>query len=385
MKDYDVLNFLCDFDIVSLCETWIHSDSQEPFITGYKLFSQYRTRGNAPRRHGGICVFVRNSIEKYFRQLKSESQNILWLLFEPNELPDSQILICSLYHVPANSPYANESILDIVSNEMQSFSFQYGVNLILLLGDLNGRTATEPDFDAPNQYVAGPDIPVPEPRANKDPVYNARGRELLAFCKANGLMIVNGRAGADRGVGNLTCIKYNGSSLVDYLLINENSFGNIIEFEVTPRSESDHFPLTFTISTTDVNKTDAALGQNYIHNENTYSKVRWKADRLDEFQLSLGSEKSQDCIGLVNRAIDDGNLQQAAKSLCDLMWFCCETMISKPPRSNMHDKTIGNQPWYDQECTLSKSKLNKSLKDFRRNRSDDNLKDFLEKKQHLKT
>ncbi len=42
-------------------------------------------------------------------------------------------------------------------------------------------------------------------RISKDKVINRTGRSLINICKETDILIVNGRIGADKGVGNFTC------------------------------------------------------------------------------------------------------------------------------------------------------------------------------------
>ena len=44
--------------------------------------------------------------------------------------------------------------------------------------------------------------------------YNSSGTDLIEFCNETGFVILNGRVGKDKNVGELTRINYNGSSVV---------------------------------------------------------------------------------------------------------------------------------------------------------------------------
>ena len=70
---------------------------------------------------------------------------------------------------------------------------------------------------------------------------NSFGHKLLDMYKSTGLRIVNGRIGEDRGIGNLTCITANGTSLVDYVLRDIQLFNIFCHFKVCDTNEfSDH-------------------------------------------------------------------------------------------------------------------------------------------------
>jgi len=47
------------------------------------------------------------------------------------------------------------------------------------------------------------------PRISQDKSVNMHGRQLVDICVNTGLQIVNGRVGADRGIGSFTCFTDN--------------------------------------------------------------------------------------------------------------------------------------------------------------------------------
>ena len=46
------------------------------------------------------------------------------------------------------------------------------------------------------------------------------------------MMILNGRSGKDRGVGNFTCNSYNGKNVVDYLISDNSLTDKLLTFEM---------------------------------------------------------------------------------------------------------------------------------------------------------
>ena len=76
-----------------------------------------------------------------------------------------------------------------------------------------------------------------------------RGRGLVDICKATGVVILNGRKTGEL-YGKYTCFQWNGSSTVDYVLVNENLYDNIVLFKVGKFISwiSDHCAIHFQIS-----------------------------------------------------------------------------------------------------------------------------------------
>jgi len=84
-------------------------------------------------------------------------------------------------------------------------------------------------------------------RANSDHVTDSHGRRILDSCKVTDLRIGNGRLHNDIH-GELTFHSHNGTSPLDYLLLNSNDFQHISHFQIDNVSEfSDHCGLSFSI------------------------------------------------------------------------------------------------------------------------------------------
>ena len=112
---------------------------------------------------------------------------------------------------------------------------QYGLPVVLI-GDFNARTDLVSDFIEIDKCVAeicGVNTTEDEVfcdksklqlfgietrRFNNDKTVNNNGYKLMDLCRNHDLKIVNGRFGLDSGLGKYTCIKPNGSSVVDYAI-----------------------------------------------------------------------------------------------------------------------------------------------------------------------
>ena len=72
---------------------------------------------------------------------------------------------------------------------------------------------------------------------------------MIQFCKSSGLRIANGRIGSDKDLGQFTCLGKKGNSVVDYFLLDQNSFDLISEFCIGDISDfSDHTTLNIAIA-----------------------------------------------------------------------------------------------------------------------------------------
>ncbi len=144
---------------------------------------------------------------------------------------------------------------------------------LCLVGDCNARTADASDyliFDKEICIEAGlesnsndfmlsaeqlQELNIPLYRANKDIKSDQKGELLIDLCKSSGLMIVNGRVGRDKGVGNTTCSKVTkkgvSKSNIDYAIASTMLFHQITDFyvDIFDVNLSDcHSPISITLN-----------------------------------------------------------------------------------------------------------------------------------------
>ena len=104
----------------------------------------------------------------------------------------------------------------------------------MIQGDLNAKTGSLEDTITPDKsdelFELQIDRP-PKKRNSRDSAVNPRGNELLDMCKSLDLNIINGRRTGDL-FGDFTCFKWNGNSVVDYLLTSSSILQNVPLFRV---------------------------------------------------------------------------------------------------------------------------------------------------------
>ena len=121
----------------------------------------------------------------------------------------------------------------------------------MIQGDLNAKTGILEDTISPDKSDELFELSLNKPppmRNSQDSAVNFRGNELVDMCKSLDLNIVNGRKTGDL-FGSYTCFQWNGSSVVDYLIVSSSVFQNVPLFKVgefTPWL-SDHCPTYFSL------------------------------------------------------------------------------------------------------------------------------------------
>ena len=171
----------------------------------------------------------------------------------------NDIYLGNVYIVPENSAYLRDDEFYILYQHIEKIPDN---SEVLLCGEYNAQTGEVPDFEA---HVFGTNgdlenLLPPEDKENHRIVeylfkidmlnrhsmdgnlVNKHGRQLIEFCKATGMLILNGRLGRDRGIGCFTRDDTTGRSVVDYAII-------IDYFEVLHKfPESDHRPVSLSLT-----------------------------------------------------------------------------------------------------------------------------------------
>ena len=157
-----------------------------------------------------------------------------------------------IYFPPGNSTREKKTGLDHFQ-ALQETTKKIGSDHIILMGDFNARTKNlqdtltseknEEDLDQ-----AGFFSKIETHRANQDQTINPYGRMLTEYCIATQSFIANGRTIGDLK-GKYTCHEHNGSSTVDYAVINETLTDRVQSFQVLdPDTGSDHSAIRLNIT-----------------------------------------------------------------------------------------------------------------------------------------
>ena len=199
---------------------------------------------------------------------------------------------------------------------MQNKDFHF-----ILLGDLNSRTASRPDFiinDTDNRYVPLPDDYLPDldlgPRVSCDRVTNENGQKLLDLCRGCSIRIWNGRLYEDKDKGNFTCITSRGQSVVDYVISSPDVFNLVTNFKVhDPSIFSDHCQLPFELK---------APRQNTIEIKqlpNCTNKIKWKQEFENDYIAQLSDVTTTDKLDKIVRLINDQQLHPSLQTVNNIV------------------------------------------------------------------
>ena len=170
---------------------------------------------------------------------------------------DNAFLVCP-YMRPSTSP-RNILLTGIDTFELLSdkLSELYNKGDIILIGDMNARTGNLTDIELDSDVEDDENLLYTEINAitsddltqnnmlinrhSEDKGYNSYGKRLVELCKVGNMVMLNGRAGSDKGIGKLTFNNHRGTSVNDYVLCTKNVLNNVDDFCVSdPNVFSDH-------------------------------------------------------------------------------------------------------------------------------------------------
>ena len=371
-----------------MCETWAKDKSSfSNSVDNYRAYSVVRPfQANLKGKgHGGSIAFVKSKLAKYVSVIPSQSCNVLWISIHRGV---SKLLFGCVYFAPeySTTEYSRELLFDILQQELIRIKSEQSPTETYICGDFNGRTAAlsadTSDITIGTEVIYEGEIT--PPRSSQDKVINKRGKELLSFCSTSNMAIANGLVDQDENIGHFTYYVSNtGSSVVGYLLVENNSFKSVSYFEIGDQHESDHFPLLFNITNSDTTKINTNSLEELLNNKTTLAPKRiiWRENQSELFVNKLNSEHVSNQLSDITLLCRDLKLEDAATKLTNIMFHCADSMVLK---SKTHVNKV-KQPWYDKECKTCKQELNSRLRTIRNRRDKDSLSCYLSSKSAYKS
>ena len=359
----DVQTFASSYDILGLVET--HADQNSNLeIKNYKCYTKNRSRIGS-KNSGGLAIYIsRKFINKGISYFPTKSENIIWCRIDKKAFNLAKdIFLGTTYLSPRN--YENTHNLDLINELEQEISQVIDKGDIIIQGDLNARTGEAQEYVdlTDSKFLNVPDNDMEDlpkiQRRSEDKIIDHRGKSLIDLCTANDLMIVNGRKIGDFQ-GKKTCFQYNGSSMVDYIIVNINLFKEIkyLKVEELKPHLSDHCAVTYMLhcneTTTTVPKTPATKIKTFPH-----KNLIWNNDAESNLKEILQSTTVQQHLNNIVENYDDS--YSTSKMTEDFT----EVLINASRKAGIKYQTSGkkqnnskqNQAWFDKECIAEKHKL----------------------------
>ena len=208
-------------------------------IPGFTTFTACRNKHKNARKHsGGVAILVRNCFVPGI-EIKRSSSDLIWAKFEKSFFGLHDDLYVGVVYISPQNSICTRDLSEKVWEELESDVGKYSrLGKVMVLGDFNSRTGalqTDHIVHDDSQYTPTDGNYLSDEkllhRNSLDKNVNEFGRRLLDLCKTSRLRIANGRVLGDT-CGNLTCFQWNGCSVVDYCLAEEDLLGAVEYFKV---------------------------------------------------------------------------------------------------------------------------------------------------------
>ena len=356
--DPDFLSEINKSDIIGISETHIFDEIlSELDIPGFKRIS-YKNRKklkNANKTSGGIAVFAKNNIAKYLEPFKTHNEDIIWIkLKKKYHKLSNDLFIGTVYVSGENNTKSIGEKIKKLSADIETIKATRGD--IIIQGDFNARTANTKDFVEYDKHDKLSEIDCVEffdipPRCSEDKIQNVNGKELLELCKAYNLCIMNGRKTGDH-IGNFTSFQPGGNSVIDYAVVSQSLFQNVLTFNVGEFYPwiSDHCAIHLNIDIKE-NLDDETLDASSTTPVPT--TWHWDDESAEKLENFLKGNEAKDLIDQISRSSDGEKMACDISSLLTYAADSCELKRRKQGPKMKH----GNSPWFDKECIDLKNSI----------------------------
>lgn len=177
---------------------------------------------NAKRGAGGVAVIYKKIDKTWHQSIDALHQDMVWLVLDADFfcLPRN-IYIGFVYIPPADSnilSYTDQDYLVTLEHQIARFISK---GEVMVVGDMNARTENLAQNNETNSVhvTINESVTISEPQRNsRDNKINEHGRALYELCQSSSMLIMNGHHAGDNP-GSFTCVRPQGSSVVDYALV----------------------------------------------------------------------------------------------------------------------------------------------------------------------
>ena len=249
-------DLLDKMDICGVSETWLNTQkADEISVPGFNFYPFNRKTFKGAIR-GGVGIFIKKELKKYVKiRLDLSNENFLWCKIKKEYIGYREDLyICMVYIPPECSTREIREKMDHFKI-LENTTSKIDSDNIILLGDFNARTQTlddtitksKGDDSLPTQFYSK----VTSKRCNQDLSRNKYGQKLTEYCIASGMYIANGRTLGDLQ-GKKTCFQSNGTSTVDYAIVNDKLSSKVLKFQVLDPYISDHSPIIIQVRSANI-------------------------------------------------------------------------------------------------------------------------------------
>ncbi|XP_011884026.1 PREDICTED: golgin subfamily A member 6-like protein 22, partial [Vollenhovia emeryi] len=335
-KDREFWRDLEKWDAIVMMETWVEEKGwgkvrdrlPEGFIWRMQAAVKKNKKGRAA---GGMMIGIRKEVTITDTEREEESEGVM---IGKVKLDKKIIRVVGAY---VNGDM--ERKLSILEGWMEQK--EEGVKTIIG-GDFNARTGEEGEKES----IEGTDEWTFK-RCSKDKKINKEGKKLIQSIKERGWYILNGGERGDLE-GNWTYSGGRGESVIDYVIVEQETEEEIERMEIVDKIDSDHQPIVVWLKG---HKNKEARRK---RTEREGGRGVWDEEGREAFRDKLGEIKTGE--GRLDEEIDgmEGRIREAMEKV-------------EGERETGRRKRRG---WWDEECKEVKGTARKVLKEWLRGKGE---------------
>ena len=385
-QDESFTEIINAYDCTILLETWLNHNVS---ISGYYTFCLNAEKSSYGRSKGGIAIVLKNNLRKGIKILEKVNSHMLWIKFGKDFLNiNKDLYLCAIYIPPVTSVNA-EDICELW-DKLEEYILRYNEQgYIMITGDINSRIgSSNEESDLYDVNILDNVLHRHNPlnlRNSKDQVINKSGRKLLELCRHTNLVIVNGRTMGDLE-GKCTSFQYNGSSVIDYCIVDRQLYDSILYFNVHDVTHiSDHAPISVCMNISTCIFPMSETGNNAYNYSQFPQSFKWNEARYtDAIKLQQFQDRSTViCINNYNNNIDGVN--NLCKDVSNLFIDAAKLSLSKRKKQRVVKYKHKPAKWYSSNLRVLKNDVLHTGKLLSRFPKDPHIRGkFISKKKHYK-
>ena len=387
--------YFCKFDIFCVTESKL---AKGKTIENYKAFNLKKSKKYPKPGVHGLQVYIKKDVARNCYQIENNDflcEPVLWIKIS------NDFILGTLYTPNQNSDYYCSDFFEDLALDICTIRKDYDLPL-MLIGDFNSRTGTlndimlneTPDdvldinnFLYPNILNTLHYLDIPKNRSNMDPTINNNGHGLIELCLCHELVILNGRLGNDKNIGNTT---FDNKSTIDYALCTPDLLEKITNFSVAPFNpmfSDKHNPICVTLDMAQNLPIVQNLSTDYVNNDQTSNepkiKFEWDKSKMEDYQNSFDRNKLQiisNKLSTVNISdITDDTIQEIADDFKNMIIESAKAtgMCKQIPIHKSTKKQKQNKPWFNTNCK-------ESVKNYKKVKKSISKLNNIERKKELK-
>ena len=253
-------------------------------------------------------------------------------------IPHRESPFYEAFHMDKNHPF--EDLYEDIHTYAQK-------GCVMLIGDMNARIA-----NAQMQAIDLMTLPGAEhttdvldnmwQRGSKDQVTNPQGSAMISMLTSMQMIALNGVEKFSKS-GDITCYTANqGTSVIDYVLIQHEAIHMVKNFEVGSRSpNSDHTPIHVWLQ--------IHIGEAKKQQCNKSWSYKLQAEKRKIYATSLDAKLMYECI--------PDQITHTWQKFKQAMEDTATETMGKAYTTRTNVKGLPHNPWFDEECKLAKRQL----------------------------